>query len=145
MKLIILAAGHMKNGPEKDLILRYQGRLTSHLEIREIKQETPETEGQNFQRLLRNDSYVISLDERGKSLTTVAFADLLTHTVEPFYKCCTFIIGGADGISQSLRNKSHCLLSFGKMTWPHMLVRVLLVEQIYRIQQIRHNHPYHRE
>jgi 23S rRNA (pseudouridine1915-N3)-methyltransferase len=145
MRLTILAAGHMKHSPEKELLLRYQNRLSMPIDIKEIKQEGPELEAHNFQKLLRPDTYIIALDERGKSLTTLEFSNLLTNKVMPFYKQCTFIIGGADGIFETIRAKSHTIINFGKMTWPHMLVRAMLVEQIYRVQQIQNNHPYHRE
>jgi 23S rRNA (pseudouridine1915-N3)-methyltransferase len=144
MKLLILAAGHMKDSPEKDLLSRYEKRLTWPLEVHEIKQETPSTEAQQFLKLLKPDSYIVSLDERGKNLSTIELSDLFLHKVLPVYKYCTFIIGGADGLCDSVTSKSHLMLSLGKLTWPHMLVRCLLVEQLYRLQQIQNNHPYHR-
>lgn len=87
---------------------------------------------------------MVILDERGQNPTSPALADLIQSWSRDGLNVC-FIIGGADGVHETLRRDAHYLLSFGKLTWPHRLVRVLFYEQIYRAQQINAGHPYHRE
>lgn len=94
---------------------------------------------------LLSPGLVISLDERGKSLNSPEFAKILQNHQVHGQGPVTFVIGGADGLHDSIRKKSDHLISFGQLTWPHMLVRVLLLEQLYRAQQILSGHPYHRE
>ncbi len=87
---------------------------------------------------------MIILDERGQNVTSLTFAQLVDSWTHAGLNLC-FIIGGADGVHDSLRQDAHYLLSFGKLTWPHRLVRVMLYEQIYRAHSINTRHPYHRE
>jgi 23S rRNA (pseudouridine1915-N3)-methyltransferase len=152
MKLILVAVGQLKSGPERDLIQIYNKRLRWSLDVHEVvvkrKISGPalkELEGDLILSHIPSSSLVIGLDEKGKSLNSQEFATLLkdhqTHGQGPI----TFIIGGADGLANKVRDKTHHLISFGHLTWPHMLVRVLLLEQLYRAQQILAGHPYHRE
>lgn len=90
------------------------------------------------------DSYIVALDERGKNFTSVEFANFIEHTAVSL-RHIAFIIGGADGIAPELKAKCHLHLSLSKMVFPHMLVRIILLEQIYRAISILENHPYHRE
>ena len=87
----------------------------------------------------------VALDERGQNLASRDFAKRITALGNQGYSELTFIIGGADGLAPAIRDRAGLLLSFGAMTWPHMLVRVLLMEQIYRAQTIIAGHPYHRD
>jgi 23S rRNA (pseudouridine1915-N3)-methyltransferase len=87
---------------------------------------------------------MIILDERGQNSDSLTFAGLIEKWQNDGLSLC-FIIGGADGVHESLRREAHYLLSFGKLTWPHRLVRLMLYEQIYRAQTIIAGHPYHRE
>lgn len=153
MKTYILALGHLKQGPEKTLIEEYARRLSFPCTIREfsVRKSLPpaqlkEAESNLLLSAIPENSFVIALDERGKDLSSQQFAALIGKVQgEGTSKSLTFFIGGADGHSDALRNRADCLLSFGKLTWPHLLVRILLVEQLYRAQQILAGHPYHRE
>lgn len=88
---------------------------------------------------------LIALDERGKNLTSSQFAHLIEGYQQNASKTLAFCIGGAFGLDEMVKKRADHLISFGQMTWPHMLARVLLFEQIYRAQQILSNHPYHKE
>ena len=141
----------MKAGPEKDLLEQYRARLNGHFEMREVicrKTGAPDQikilEGELLLQAIDPDSIVIGLDELGTSLTSPEFANVFEHYRNEGIKSLTFLIGGADGLSDAVRSRCQRLLSFGRMTWPHLLVRGLLVEQIYRAQQILSGHPYHR-
>ncbi|MEM6413776.1 MAG: 23S rRNA (pseudouridine(1915)-N(3))-methyltransferase RlmH [Pseudomonadota bacterium] len=90
-------------------------------------------------------AFLITLDERGKSFSSIAFAHLLQHHVDGGTQRLAFLIGGADGLDSSLRNQSNITLTLGQMTWPHLMVRAMLIEQIYRATMILSGHPYHRE
>lgn len=139
----LLAVGSLKSGSEFDLIQKYQKRLKS-LSIIEVKASDPEGEALTFEKHLKPSDFIIALDERGKDMGSQALATTLLKASQE-YKRIVFIIGGADGLTEELRKRAHLLLSFGKLTWPHMLVRVMACEQIYRIHTILNDHPYHRE
>jgi 23S rRNA (pseudouridine1915-N3)-methyltransferase len=85
------------------------------------------------------------MDERGASLPSRKFAEKFQNLQNESRSNVQFIIGGADGLNDEIRGRADFLLSFGRQTWPHMLARVMLLEQIYRVQQILKNHPYHRD
>lgn len=147
MKYRLLALGALKASPEKQLFDHYLGRLTLDFSVQELiakKHHTKEEEGALILSHLSSSDYVITLDEKGKDLSTRSLFELLENQSNQT-KVCTFIIGGADGLSEAVKKRCQMLISFGKMTWPHMLVRALLVEQLYRCQQIKNNHPYHRD
>lgn len=151
MKFILLCVGTLKAGPEKDLLDQYRTRLSWPFDMREVICRKKGTsyqvkiwEGELLLQAIESDSIVIGLDERGTSLTSPEFAKVLENYRNEGIKSLTFIIGGADGFSDPVRNRCQRLISFGHMTWPHLLVRGMLVEQIYRAQQIRIGHPYHR-
>jgi 23S rRNA (pseudouridine1915-N3)-methyltransferase len=151
MKIVLLCMGALKTGPEKALLDQYQARITWPFVIKEFvcrKTGTPEQmknwEGELLLQALESDSIVIGLDERGKSPTSPEFAKLLDDYRIQSVKTVTFVIGGAEGLSDQVKKRCHHMISFGHMTWPHMLVRGMLAEQIYRAQQIISGHPYHR-
>jgi 23S rRNA (pseudouridine1915-N3)-methyltransferase len=141
----------MKAGPEKDLLDQYRTRLSWPFEMREVicrKTGTPDQikilEGELLLQAIDPDSIVMGLDERGSALTSPEFAKVLDEYRNEGIKSLTFLIGGADGLSDAVRSRCQRLISFGRMTWPHLLVRGLLAEQLYRAQQILSGHPYHR-
>jgi 23S rRNA (pseudouridine1915-N3)-methyltransferase len=151
MKLILLCIGTLKSGPEKDLFEQYRARLSWPFEVREVtcrkagsSSQIKTWEGEILLQALDPNSTVIGLDERGKSPTSPEFAQTLETYRNEGVKTLTFIIGGADGLSDAVRSRCQRLISFGHMTWPHLLVRGMLAEQIYRAQQIHIGHPYHR-
>lgn len=88
---------------------------------------------------------IIALDERGKDMSSTSFAEKIGNWQQEGSSHFAFIIGGQDGLHASIRQRADLVLSFGKLTWPHMLVRPLLAEQLYRVYTILTNHPYHRE
>ena len=87
----------------------------------------------------------MALDERGQSLASAAFAERLQRWRGDGVKTLAFVIGGADGLAQPTVQRANLVLSLGAMTWPHLLARILLLEQLYRAQQILNGHPYHRD
>lgn len=105
---------------------------TMNLEAKKIKSQIP------------NNSFVIALDEKGVALTSVAFAKKLDQ-ISIQNSNITFLIGGADGLDQNLKNEANLLLQLSCFTYPHALVRVIILEQLYRAISILENHPYHRE
>jgi 23S rRNA (pseudouridine1915-N3)-methyltransferase len=148
MKYKLIALGAMKNGPEKTLLDSYLKRLTLDFSIQEIvpkKTMSKEDEGELILNHIHPSDFLIALDEKGEDLSTRAFFDLIENRIIREEKTCVFVIGGADGLGENIKKRSQLKISFGRMTWPHMLVRALLIEQLYRCQQIKNNHPYHRD
>jgi 23S rRNA (pseudouridine1915-N3)-methyltransferase len=157
MQIGILAVGRLKSGPILALFEDYARRLKWPLAVTEVEERRrlphpalKEREGallldalENLTRKSRH-SVVIALDERGTAFTSTAFAQRLgswrDQGQDPL-----FIIGGADGLAPPVLERAGLTLALGVMTWPHLLVRVLLVEQLYRAQSILEGHPYHRE
>jgi 23S rRNA (pseudouridine1915-N3)-methyltransferase len=125
--------------PEADLIARYQKRLNWPFQITEL----PESGGKSP--ALPAGSRTVALDETGEAMTSLAFAGLLESMRNEGVREVRFLIGGADGLSDAERSGAHSIISFGRATWPHMLARAMLVEQIYRAASIIAGHPYHRE
>ena len=151
MKLILLCVGNLKTGLEKDLSDQYRTRLTWPFEMKEVvcrksgsSDQIKTWEGELLLQAIEPSSIVVGLDEQGTSLTSLEFAHVLNGYRNEGAKSLTFIIGGADGLSDSIRKRCQRLIALGRMTWPHLLVRGLLMEQIYRAQQILSGHPYHR-
>jgi len=129
----------------------YAGRITLPFELREIeeKKKLPpdalkKREGELLLAQIPDGAIVVALDEKGKSLTSVAFAEKLGRWRDDGIKDIVFVIGGADGLDGSVRNRADLVIGFGVQTWPHLLVRGMLAEQIYRAQSILAGHPYHR-
>jgi 23S rRNA (pseudouridine1915-N3)-methyltransferase len=159
MKLAVSAIGLLKQGPETELASDYQKRLPSigrsagitDLVIKEFSESRAATDSLRKveeQKLLwstvPDGTTSIALDERGKTMTSQEFALLLKRLAESGTKQTTFLIGGPDGHAPETRSKASQIISFGPMTFPHRLLRVMLLEQIYRAVTILVNHPYHR-
>ena len=150
MNIQILAPGRLKAGAHKDLFDDYLKRMDWNISIHEldskhkdqIKIHTDEC-AQILDRI-EPQNFVIALDERGKSISSREMAAHIQTLQNSGQAGIQFLIGGADGLNDTIRARANLLLSFGKQTWPHMLARVMLLEQIYRAQQILKNHPYHR-
>jgi 23S rRNA (pseudouridine1915-N3)-methyltransferase len=140
----IIAAGRMKTLPFAEVWHDYHKRTTWPVTLIEIEGKNQADEIKKIQEKIRGDAYVIALDERGKSLASVEFADKIQDLMNYGRPAIQFVIGGADGLGEELRKSADYLLSFGVQTWPHMMVRVMLMEQIYRARQINTGHPYHR-
>jgi 23S rRNA (pseudouridine1915-N3)-methyltransferase len=146
MKKTIIAIGSLKNRPEQQLFNTFYQRLNPAPLIREIlpkASSTIEEEALLILNFLKEGDYVIALDEKGKQLSTRDFAMHLDR-LQREVRQCVFIIGGADGLDSKIKQRAQFCLSLSLMTWPHLMVRALLAEQLYRCQQISNNHPYHR-
>ncbi len=145
MKIQIIAVGLLKSGPEKALFDQYAKRLGYKLKVIEIdSRQDKQIPASAYLKALSEKDMVIILDEGGENLSSRSFAQKL-ETYSQTGKQLSFIIGGADGIPEEVKHLACFRVSFGKLTWPHLLARVLLVEQLYRAQQITSNHPYHRD
>lgn len=146
MKVTILAIGKIKkNSPEKALIDEYVKRSAWQIEIKEMDNSTQDREAKFLVESIPSSAKVVVLDERGENLSSLELASQVESWTTNGCAHICFIIGGADGHLQSTRKKADLLLSFGKLTLPHILMRAVLTEQIYRTQTILSNHPYHRQ
>lgn len=146
MKVTIIAIGKCKkNSPEAAIIAEYVKRSGWNIVIKEKDNAAQEDEAEFLQSSIPQGAKVIVLDERGENLKSVELARKIeTWMLNGCSELC-FLIGGADGHLQSTRNLADLILSFGRLTLPHMLMRAVLSEQVYRIQTIINRHPYHRE
>ncbi|MDD3020808.1 MAG: 23S rRNA (pseudouridine(1915)-N(3))-methyltransferase RlmH [Alphaproteobacteria bacterium] len=150
-KIDLIVVGKVKKSPWSDLIEDYTKRLKWPVNIIEVesKYSDSKTQQEHEQRLalskLDEDSFVIVLDERGDGLRSLDFSQTLEKIRDTGVGKISFLIGGAEGFTDDVRDKANMLMSFGQQTWPHVMVRVMLLEQIYRAQQIIAGHPYHRE
>lgn len=138
-KIILLAGGHIKNTEESKIFDRYLKRIHWPISIYEAKDVKALKE--LFQK--NSPSFWIALDESGDSLTSENFSMLISKTMENHQRI-GFIIGVDSGIPEDIKKQCSQKISFSKMTWPHLLARVLFIEQLYRAQQIINLHPYHR-
>jgi len=129
------------------LIERYLERCRWTVEITEVTASPSGTLAESAQLLPRLDDAerVIALDERGADMTSTALARQLEGWQDGGCRSVAFVIGGADGLHQAVRQRADILMAFGRATWPHMLVRVMLAEQLYRAGSILAGHPYHRQ
>ena len=147
MKVKIISVGKVKDKGLNELI-NYYAKQIKTIEMIEITDEASitgmEKEGQKILSKIAKDSYVISLAIEGKVLDSVEFAETIDHVTTNFGPSITFIIGGSFGLSNAVKEKSNLLLSFSKLTFPHQLMKLFLVEQIFRAQAILNNHPYHK-
>ena len=151
MKLLIAAIGRAPRGPERDLYEHYAARIRWPLALRELEEKRKLPPVQMIQReselLLEAapaKAVLVALDRRGKVLDSEAFAGQLGRWRDDSVSDVAFLIGGADGHPESLLKRSALAVSFGAMTWPHLLARAMLAEQLYRAQQLLAGHPYHR-
>lgn len=139
MLLHIVARGKIGRSPEADLVDRYVRRIAWATRITELPDR-----GGNVPPLPAN-SVTIVLDERGRALNSIELAKKLEGWRDEGKREARFLIGAADGHGDAERSQADFLLSFGPATWPHLLVRAMLAEQLFRAISILANHPYHRE
>ena len=138
MLLHVIARGKIARSPEAELVARYEKRIAWPLRLTEL----PETGG----RIPEPQTPVrtVLLDEKGKDLASEALAAQLGQWRDGGVRECRFVIGAADGHSDDERREADLLLAFGKATWPHLLARAMLLEQLFRATSILAGHPYHR-
>ena len=155
MRIQICAVGRLRSGPERDLYTDYLTRFDrtgralalGPAELREVEDKKGGgmvAEAALLERAIPDGALICSMDERGKVLSSPAFAERLGDWRDQGRQDVAFVIGGADGIDAGLRARADFSLSFGAMVWPHMLVRVMLAEQLYRAASILAGSPYHR-
>lgn len=159
MRLMIVAVGRLKRGPERQLAERYRERAAKAgkalgfrgLELVELDESRNRDAGRRVleesiavANLVPESSALVLLDERGDSLGSKEFAATLGRWRDDGQADCAFVIGGPDGLAPTLHDKAALRLAFGALTWPHQLVRIMLLEQIYRAITILAGHPYHR-
>ncbi len=146
MKATIIAIGKCKkNSPEAQIIEEYTKRSQWQLSVKEKDNSDPTSEAEFLTSSIPSGAKVVVLDERGVNLKSTELAQIIANWQLGGTSEICFLIGGADGHLQSTRDRADLILSFGKLTLPHMLMRAVLSEQIYRIQTILSGHPYHRE
>ena len=139
MLLHIIARGKIGRSPEAELTERYLRRIswpTRTTELPDRGGNVPEPP---------SACVIIALDERGRSMSSMQFAKLLEQWRDGGKREARFLIGAADGHEEEIREGADLLMSFGPATWPHMMVRAMLAEQLFRATSILANHPYHRE
>jgi 23S rRNA (pseudouridine1915-N3)-methyltransferase len=155
MRVHLAAVGRLRAGPERTLIDDYLkrfdrtgralglGPVTEH-EVEDRKGGGRAAEAALLTRAIPDGAAVVAMDERGKMMSSPDLADLLARWRDAGRGDAAFVIGGADGLDPEVRARADLMLSFGSMVWPHMLVRVMLAEQLYRAASILAGAPYHR-
>lgn len=158
MRLVVAAVGKLKRGPERELAERYRERLENlarsvglRLEVVEIAEsKNRDVERRRIEEsialstLIPDGAALVLLEERGRALKTGDLVDALRSWRDSGRNACVFMIGGADGLATTLHEKADIVLAFGGLTWPHQLVRIMLLEQLYRVGTVLAGHPYHR-
>jgi 23S rRNA (pseudouridine1915-N3)-methyltransferase len=159
MRLVVIAVGHLKPGPERQLAETYRQRAQASgraLGVRDIEMiEIRESRARDAERRRAEESIAVAnviperativiLDEHGQNLDSARFATQLQNWRGEDRPAVCFVIGGADGLAASLRGQAKLMLAFGAATWPHQLARIMLLEQLYRAASIVAGHPYHR-
>ena len=155
MRLHVCAVGRLRTGPERvladDYMQRFNrtarplglGPLTEH-EVEDRKGGGMAAEAEVLARAIPAGAVIVALDERGQMLSSPDLAQRIAAWRDDGRQDLAFVIGGADGLAPALRDRADLALSFGRLVWPHMLVRVMLAEQIYRAATILSGGPYHR-
>ncbi len=150
MRILIAAIGRARRLPEAELCVQYLRRIHAwKVDLREVEARggAPDrraAEGEALQAAVPKNAWVVALDRGGEVVDSPGFAHLLRNWQEQAVGPVAFLIGGADGLSPAMLTRARYRLSFGVMTWPHLLARVMLIEQIFRAQEIIAGNPYHR-
>ncbi len=156
MHMTLIAVGRSRSGPLRDIYDHYAGRLghgpLGALALKEVEERRPLSPGELKRReaelllgAVPKGARLVALDEAGKTMTSAGFAGLLGRWRDAGVRDIAFLVGGAEGLDASVREAAALTLALGPMTWPHLLTRALLAEQLYRAQSILTGHPYHRE
>ena len=150
MKLIILAVGKGRNAPEQTLVNDWLSRIQQGAELIEVESKLPagatrqQDEGARLLRHCPAGIPVVACDPRGRDTSSEALAAMLQRWRDGGLTSACFAIGGADGHGEALLARAEARIAFGSATWPHMLFRAMLAEQLYRATTILAGHPYHR-
>ena len=150
MNIKILSIGLFKNSEYKSIFFDYISKLPWRVDLKELKpcihkniQIRKEKDSESLLDKVNKNEKIISLDKSGSAISTENFTQLIIEQIQD-NKNISFLIGGPDGISIDCLKRSNIIISFGKMTWPHLLARIMLAEQLYRVSSIIAKHPYHR-
>ena len=147
--LRLIAIGRLRDGPEAELFARYNARLRPRLAVTELPEargapvEIRRREGEALLAAVPSGAFIVALDRSGDAPDSEALARLLERWLSAGRDVC-FMIGGAEGLDAPVLARAGHVLSLGPMTWPHLLVRAMLAEQLYRARSIAAGHPYHR-
>ncbi len=159
MRIVVVAVGRLKQGPERELAERFRKRAATSgrsaglqdfdlIEIKESRAGDPQRrmleESIAIANIIPERAVTVVLDERGESMNSTSFAGRLQGWRAEDRPAVVFVVGGADGLATNLSRSAHLRLSFGAATWPHQLARIMLLEQLYRAVTILTGHPYHR-
>jgi 23S rRNA (pseudouridine1915-N3)-methyltransferase len=159
MRLVVAAVGRLKQGPERQLAERYRERIAKAgravgfkdsevIEVQESRAHDTERrrteESIALAQIRPEGAATILLDQGGQNLSSAALADTIRRWRDQGRTAAVFLIGGPDGVAQRLRDEAELCLAFGAATWPHQLVRIMLLEQLYRVVTLLAGHPYHR-
>ncbi len=152
MRYTLIAVGRAKAGPERNLFEHFVERINAPFELKEVEEkkrlsgdELKRREANLLEAAIPDGAVRIALDEKGKDLTSRVFAEKLQAWQDSGIRDAAFLIGGADGLDAQFVARCDLRLCLGRQTWPHMLVRGMIAEQIYRAQCILSGHPYHRD
>ena len=144
MKSRILAIGKVR-GAQASLCDEYAKRLMGGFSVRELATQNQKAENEAILAALPEHAFVVILDEHGQDLTSRELAHKMATWQDQGVQELVLVIGGADGLTAAVKERADFSLSLGHKTWPHQLARVMLIEQLYRAQQINNGHPYHRD
>lgn len=146
MNITILCVGKLKEKYWTEASAEYRKRLSRYctVTVEELKEESPEAEGQNILKRLKKDTFVITLEIQGKALSSEELSSKLQELGLEGKSDITFVIGGSDGLSEEVSRRSDFKLSFSRMTFPHQMIRIFLLEQIYRSFKIMKGETYHK-
>ncbi len=154
MKITIISIGKFENSVHRSVFDTYLKRMKWTIELKEFELknannlnaiQVKEGEAQLIAKAIKAGSVVIALDEKGKGFSSQNFAKLIADFSVKGDSHLTFIIGGANGLATEILNRANLKISLSLMTFPHLMVRSILLEQLYRAQSIIAGHPYHRE
>lgn len=146
MNITILCVGKLKEKYWTEASDEYRKRLSRYctIVVEELKEENPEGEGQNILKRLKKDTYVVTLEIQGKALSSEELSSKIQGLALEGKSDITFVIGGSDGLSEEVSKRSDFKLSFSRMTFPHQMMRIFLLEQIYRSFKIMKGEAYHK-
>ncbi len=151
MRIVLVAVGKARRGATRELYESYIGRLNWQVALKEIEEKRPLPAGELRAReaellaaAVPKDATLVALDAAGRALTSEAFAARIGAWRDDGVRDLAFVVGGAEGLHEGILARAELVLSLGPMTWPHLMVRALLAEQLYRAQSILAGHPYHR-
>jgi 23S rRNA (pseudouridine1915-N3)-methyltransferase len=156
LRVTVAVVGRLRSRPEAGLVDDYLTRFNrtgralglgpaTVTEIDDRKGDGPASEAALLSAAIPKGALIVALDERGRAMDSPEFAEAMERWAGTGVRDAAFLIGGADGLDRSLRERADHLLSFGRMVWPHRLARVMLAEQLYRAASILAGSPYHRE